>query len=43
MSTTQYATFVTKTSLSIIDVDTPPPGVSLSAAARREPVGSRPA
>ena len=30
MSTAQYATFVTKTSLSIIDADTTPPGISLA-------------
>lgn len=30
MSTAQYATFVTKTSLSLIDADTTPPGVSLA-------------
>jgi hypothetical protein len=30
MSTSQYATFVTKTSLSIVDVDTTPPGLSLA-------------
>lgn len=30
MSTTQYATFVTKTSLSLIDADTTPPGISLA-------------
>ena len=30
MSTTQYATFVTKTSLSLVDADTTPPGVSIA-------------
>jgi hypothetical protein len=30
MSTSQYATFVTKTSLSIVDADTTPPGVSIA-------------